>query len=59
MVGKEYNRQIAFLQVWAIVLVCLGHSLFNPYATIYIHRWIYAFHMPLFMFFGVFISVCL
>lgn len=45
-----YNRQVAVLQVWAIVLVCLGHSLFNPYATLYLHRWIYAFHMPLFMF---------
>lgn len=57
MVGKEYNRQIAFLQVWAIVLVCLGHSLFNPYATIYIHRWIYAFHMPLFMFLSGYLLV--
>ena len=57
MGSKKYNRQIAFLQVWAIVLVCLGHSLFNPYATIYIHRWIYAFHMPLFMFLSGYLLV--
>lgn len=57
MGGTKYNRQIAFLQVWAIVLVCLGHSLFNPYATIYIHRWIYAFHMPLFMFLSGYLLV--
>lgn len=53
----KYNRQIAFLQVWAIVLVCLGHSLFDPHATLYIHRWIYAFHMPLFMFLSGYLLV--
>lgn len=57
MGNTRYNRQIAFLQVWAIVLVCLGHSLFNPYATLYIHRWIYAFHMPLFMFLSGYLLV--
>lgn len=57
MEGTKYNRQIAFLQVWAIILVCLGHSLFNPYATLYIHRWIYAFHMPLFMFLSGYLLV--
>lgn len=53
----EHNRQIAVLQVWAIILVCLGHSLFNPHATLYLHRWIYAFHMPLFMFLSGYLLV--
>lgn len=52
MNGK-YNYLIAFLQVYGIILVVMGHvnmswAIDNP---LYIFReWIYSFHMPLFVF---------
>lgn len=45
---------ISFLQAFGIVLVVVGHSDYgipdNP-----LHRWIYSFHMPLFMFISGFL----
>lgn len=43
------NKQILFLNVFAILLVCVGHS-FTAVESYYGHKWIYSFHMPLFMF---------
>lgn len=41
------NKKILFLQCFGILLVVLGHSGENiPYLT----KWIYSFHMPLFIF---------
>lgn len=41
------NKKILFLQTFGILLVVLGHSGENiPYLT----KWIYSFHMPLFIF---------
>ena len=40
---------ISFLQAFGIVLVVVGHA-FNGHEEIALHRWIYSFHMPLFMF---------
>lgn len=46
---QKRNVLISFLQVFGIILVVAGHSDYqipdNP-----VHRWIYSFHMPLFMF---------
>lgn len=46
---QKRNALISFLQVFGIILVVAGHSDYqlpdNP-----VHRWIYSFHMPLFMF---------
>lgn len=43
------NKRIFFLNTFAIILVCIGHS-FTAVESIYWHKWIYCFHMPLFMF---------
>lgn len=41
------NKKILFLQCFGILLVVLGHSGENiPYLS----KWIYSFHMPLFIF---------
>ena len=51
---KIMNERVSFLQVFAILLVVIGHSFYkhvdNP-----VYEWIYSFHMPLFFF----ISGCL
>lgn len=45
--NKIINKEISFLQAIGIILVVLGHSGKHiPYLT----KWIYSFHMPLFMF---------
>lgn len=44
---KMKNKKILFLQCFGILLVVLGHSGENiPFLT----KWIYSFHMPLFIF---------
>lgn len=43
------NQKILFLNTFAIILVCVGHS-FTAVESYYGHKWIYSFHMPLFMF---------
>lgn len=46
--GKmKENKKILFLQVFGIILVVIGHS---GEMNANLHRWIYSFHMPLFMF---------
>lgn len=51
---KALDERVSFLQVFAILLVVIGHSFYrheeNP-----VFEWIYSFHMPLFFF----ISGCL
>ena len=47
---QNRNRLISFLQAYGILLVVVGHS-FVGYAGVHpLYRWIYSFHMPLFMF---------
>ena len=43
------NQQILVLNTFAIIMVCVGHS-FTAVESYYGHKWIYSFHMPLFMF---------
>lgn len=43
------NKLISFLQVWGIFLVVLGHS-FTAVESAPLHKLIYCFHMPLFIF---------
>ena len=40
---------ISFLQVYAIILVVIGHSFYHHEDNI-VYEWIYSFHMPLFFF---------
>lgn len=51
---QKNNTLISFLQAFGIVLVVVGHSFYgNP--TAFFNRWIYTFHMPLFMFISGFL----
>ena len=43
----QENKKILFLQVFGIILVVIGHI---GEMNTNLHRWIYSFHMPLFMF---------
>lgn len=43
------NKNISFLQVFGILLVVLGHSP-NEEGIPFLSKWIYSFHMPLFIF---------
>lgn len=45
--GGKVNTEILFLQTFGILLVVLGHS---GEDIPYLSKWIYSFHMPLFMF---------
>lgn len=45
----QENQLISFLQAFGIILVVIGHA-FNGHEGLALHRWIYSFHMPLFMF---------
>lgn len=44
------NKLISFLQSWGIILVVIGHSFYAYGNDNIFHKWIYSFHMPLFMF---------
>lgn len=48
------NKNIAFLQVFGILLVVLGHSTNNG-GIPFFSKWIYSFHMPLFIFISGFL----
>lgn len=48
------NKNIAFLQVFGILLVVLGHSTNNG-GIPFLSKWIYSFHMPLFIFISGFL----
>lgn len=45
---------MALLSIWGIILVVLGHSGFTndviQHKLLYLQKWIYSFHMPLFFF---------
>lgn len=45
----QKNLLISFLQIFGILLVVIGHSLYQ-HEDCFLHEWIYSFHMPLFMF---------
>lgn len=51
---NKTNKNISFLNIYAIILVCIGHS-FTAVESVYWHKWIYAYHMPLFMFLSGFL----
>lgn len=44
------NKKISFLQTFGIILVVLGHTGSNSETIPYLSKWIYSFHMPLFIF---------
>lgn len=46
---QDRNSLVSFLQAFGIVLVVVGHSDYGIPDNV-LHRWIYSFHMPLFMF---------
>lgn len=48
------NKNISFLQVFGILLVVLGHSA-NEEGIPFLSKWIYSFHMPLFIFISGFL----
>lgn len=46
--NKKLN-QISFLSVFAMILVVIGHSdITLDFRELWIFKWIYTFHMPLF-----------
>lgn len=47
---KPSLSHISFMQTFGILLVVLGHSFFRVSADLWLIRWIYGFHMPLFFF---------
>lgn len=49
MTTLKKNRQFVILTLFAMILVVAGHSGMNDeFKTLWIRRWIYSFHMPLF-----------
>lgn len=51
IMGKNLNRQICFLSSFAMVLVVIGHSdVTDDFKELFIYKWVYGFHMPLFFF---------
>lgn len=49
MVQKEKNRQIVLLTLFAMTLVVVGHSdITSDFKNLWIYKWVYSFHMPLF-----------
>lgn len=50
--------QISFLFVFATLLVVIGHAdITLEYRELWIYRWVYSFHMPLFFFLSGFLFV--
>lgn len=48
---KEKNRQIVLLTLFAMILVVAGHSdITQDFKNLWIYKWAYSFHMPLFFF---------
>lgn len=56
MTTKYKNRQIVLLTLFAMTLVVIGHSDISlDFKKLWIYRWIYSFHMPLFFFISGFL----
>lgn len=54
--AKEKNRQIVLLTLFAMTLVVAGHSDITPdFKNLWIFKWAYSFHMPLFFFISGFL----
>lgn len=50
------NRQIVILTIFATVLVVIGHSdITDDFKQLWIYKWVYSFHMPLFFFISGFL----
>ena len=48
--GKKLT-QVSFLFVFATLLVVIGHAdITLDYRDLWIYKWVYSFHMPLFFF---------
>lgn len=56
MATKKENRQIVLLTLFAMTLVVAGHSdITTDYKELWIYKWAYSFHMPLFFFISGFL----
>lgn len=56
MKNNSKNRQIVLLTLFAVILVVVGHSdITNDFKSLWIYKWIYSFHMPLFFFISGFL----
>lgn len=50
------NRQIVLLTLFAMTLVVAGHSdITSDFKELWIYKWVYGFHMPLFFFISGFL----
>lgn len=55
---RKRLNQISFLSVYAMILVVIGHSdITLDYKELWIFKWIYTFHMPLFFLISGFLFV--
>lgn len=53
---KKKNRQIVLLTLFAMTLVVAGHSdITSDFKNLWLYKWVYSFHMPLFFFISGFL----
>ena len=53
---QKRNKEIALLTLFAMTLVVAGHSdITLDYKKLWIYKWVYSFHMPLFFFISGFL----